>query len=281
MLPESSQVPSSAAATVRVTGVTSAVTPPDVRGAFRAAAQAQLAVAVNHPDALMLLARALAERGVAVFPVNGKKRPLTARGFLDASTDLDTITRRWRFAWRMKGARIATATGGGVTVVDVDPRHGGTADPRLPATLTVSTMSGGVHLYFAGDGAVPCSVSRLAAGVDVRGEGGYVVIPPSADYAVLRDLPIARMPDWLVDLACTPGGGVSRGGAVTRGGPIVKLGERIAAGSRNAGLASVTGQLLDRGWEGGQLEERVLAYSKQLVDPPLGEAEVRRIVASV
>ena len=79
-------------------------------------------------------------------------------------------------------------------------RNGG-----APRTLTVRT-SRGFHVFFACDVEIPNSAGRLAPGVDVRGEGGYVVAPPSihpsgAVYRIARNLPVADAPRWLVDLA--------------------------------------------------------------------------------
>jgi hypothetical protein len=73
-------------------------------------------------------------------------------------------------------------------------------------TLT-SRTSRGFHVFFdCGAVEVPNSAGRLAPGADVRGEGGYVVATPSVHpsgfvYTVARDMPIARAPRWLVDLA--------------------------------------------------------------------------------
>jgi Bifunctional DNA primase/polymerase, N-terminal len=72
-------------------------------------------------------------------------------------------------------------------------------------TLTVKTMRGW-HLYFTTAEPVPCSTSRIAPKVDIKGDGGYVAAPPSIHpdgpvYTLVRDLPIAPAPRWLVDLA--------------------------------------------------------------------------------
>lgn len=153
------------------------------------------------------------ERGFAVFPLAPRgKRPLGSlvrHGFLDASKDPAIIRDWWR---RVPQANIGLRTGEGKFVVDLDDddavawfvnacgRHGG-----APSTLVVRT-SRGLHLFFTcGDG-VPTSAGRLAPGVDVRGEGAYVVGAPSvhpsgAVYTIEHDLAVARAPQWLIDLA--------------------------------------------------------------------------------
>lgn len=140
-------------------------------------------------------ALALAARGFAVFPCHRithtgcscskpacdspGKHPVTRDGFKSATRDPDAI----RALWGPEPWNIGIATGAvsGVVVVDSDPRHGGDLSAlNLPPTLTARTGSGGLHLFFAHPGGrVPNSASRLAPGVDVRGDGGYVVAPPS------------------------------------------------------------------------------------------------------
>ena len=68
-----------------------------------------------------------------------------------------------------------------------------------PATLIHSTPRGGCHLiYRMPDGdAIRNSAGKLAAGVDVRGEGGYVIAPPSPGYSIIDDQPPGEMPEWL------------------------------------------------------------------------------------
>jgi hypothetical protein len=96
-------------------------------------------------------------------------------------------------------------------VLDVDPAHGGEASlaelvdahEALPATLEVRTGGGGRHLYFAHPGVrVANSVGALGPGLDVRGDGGYILAPPSGHasggtYRRLTPGPPATLPGWL------------------------------------------------------------------------------------
>jgi putative DNA primase/helicase len=101
-------------------------------------------------------------------------------------------------------------------VIDIDPDHGGERSLAallnergpLPASRTVRTGSGGRHLYFSHPGEpVPNDTGRrLGPGLDVRGDGGYVIAPPSSHtsggrYAVAsHGGEIAALPDWLLDM---------------------------------------------------------------------------------
>ncbi|WP_460361695.1 bifunctional DNA primase/polymerase [Actinotalea caeni] len=148
---------------------------------------------------LPVAARELARAGVPVFPcVPGEKHPIVKRGFQRATNDLRQVQGWWR--WRPT-ANIGIPTGAvsGLVVIDVDVHgvDGYAAYARaaraglIPAPLaTVTTPSGGQHAYFP---AFPAREQRSwavgDAGIDCRGDGGYIIAPPS----VLR-LDGARIP---------------------------------------------------------------------------------------
>src|SRR5215211_3109839 len=121
-------------------------------------------------------------QGLRVFPLQpGLKIPHNGtRGCLDATTDAKTIRSWWK---RWPDSNLAIATGYIVDVIDIDGPVGVASwavMDNLPPTLgTVSTpRHGGTHLYVAaveGRG----NKAAIAAGVDYRGMGGYVVAPPS------------------------------------------------------------------------------------------------------
>src|ERR1700731_1169986 len=146
-------------------------------------------------ESSVLAAQALTygRRGWAVFPLAPKSKvPLIGkkfggRGYLDATRDLAQIAKWWA---ECPQANIGIATGApsGFFVLDVDPRHEGdkTLDALiqrhgpLPDTLVSLTGGGGRHFLFRHVAGIGNSASRLGAGLDVRGDGGYIVAPPSA-----------------------------------------------------------------------------------------------------
>lgn len=174
---------------------------------------------------MLKAALAYAKRfGFAVFPCHlRRKEPLTAHGCKDATKDLQAIRRRWE---SNPAANVSIATGSvsGVFVLDVDYRHGGdetlaaleAEHEKLPGTPTVLTPGGGQHRYFRLLQGVEIrnSVGALGAGLDVRGEGGYVLAPPSVhpngnDYrweisSRIDQVAIAEPSSWLLQLISSP-----------------------------------------------------------------------------
>jgi len=144
----------------------------------------------------------LAEQGFRVFPVGPDKSPRTPNGFYDATTKPEVI-RAWDWD---SGSMIGAAVSPGTVVIDVDPRNGGSDTLKLfrengkkfPPTRCVRTKNAGFHYYFN----VPEDVAlraKLGPGIDVKRAGkGYVVVPPSPGYAVLREGQVDA-PDWLLE----------------------------------------------------------------------------------
>ena len=164
----------------------------------------------------------LAGRGIPVFPLAmGSKVPMPkSNGFHDASTDCDVARARW-IAHPHANIGIATGARSGIWVLDIDPKHGGNQSlaslmdqhGRPPATVSVHTPSGGLHLWFRCPAGLNIrnSAGRVGQGIDVRGEGGYVVCPPSVlsnggRYRWVESGAgiVAEAPQWLVRLAAPP-----------------------------------------------------------------------------
>lgn len=105
---------------------------------------------------------------------------------------------------------IATGRNSGVFVLDVDGADGEESleklewkHGRLPETAEVRTGKGR-HIYFQNVPGIKSSVAQLAPYLDIRGDDGYVVAPPSVHenghvYSWTREDPIRKAPDWLVE----------------------------------------------------------------------------------
>lgn len=153
------------------------------------------------------IALRIAASGLPVFPCGRTKKPCIGkkdggRGFHDAV--IDPVAVRALFG-RCKASLVGVPTGtfSGLDVLDFDYRHGATEwetanAHRLPATRAHQTQSGGRHLVFRHVAGVRNLASTFAPGMDVRGEGGYIIMPPSTGYSVIDESDIGEWPDWLL-----------------------------------------------------------------------------------
>ena len=179
-------------------------------------ADIQLARSDSEANRILRSALRYAERGWPIFPLwprqgdkcacgdpgckNQGKHPighLAPNGFKNATTDEKTITRWWQ-EYPDAGIGVPTGRQSGLIVIDVDAKNGKEGKlalkklrhlPPLPKTRAALTPSGGKHLYFKDPGGIRSSADKLGLGLDVRGDGGYVVLPPTHDglYKWVRD----------------------------------------------------------------------------------------------
>ena len=149
----------------------------------------------------------LAAKSYPVFPCRADKRPACLHGFKDANTNSEKVRDLWR---RYPGPLIGVPTGegSGLFVLDLDTaEHEEAADwldrhaDYLPLTRRHGTTSGGRHLLFKHYPGLGNSQSKLAPGVDTRGEGGYIIWWPAALGAMADYSPhaVAELPEWLIE----------------------------------------------------------------------------------
>jgi hypothetical protein len=127
------------------------------------------------------------------------KHPRTHRGLLEASANKKQIAEWWRM-W--PGANIGLCTGDGLVVIDVDEQSKAEYLRNYANTLASETGNG-YHVFYRTDRAIKNSVRKVGDHTDIRGEGGYIVAPPSLHYSgkqyqFLNDLEIAELPDGLI-----------------------------------------------------------------------------------
>lgn len=230
-----------------------------------------------------MLAAALIEsrKGWAVFPCRGKV-PLTAHGCKDATRDETTIRLMWG---THPEANIGGATGAvsGRVVLDIDAGGDDTLEElgrsNLPETPVCLTGGGGQHIVFKHPGRLVRSVNgKLGQGLDVKGDGGYVILPPSRHksgraYAWNTELhpdevELAPLPAW-----------IERGANGGNEATTPTAGD-TPEGRRNSTLASLAGSMRRRGMQKGSIEAALLEENKRC-SPPLPGSEVRAIAKSV
>lgn len=251
---------------------------------------------MSNNQAIVKAALDYAAQGIPVFPCRIRdegdkkaKSPYTPSGFKDASTDPKQIQSWWQC---YPDAIIGMPTGQttGLVVMDIDPRNGGdytlqhqeTEHGTLPPTLTAVTGGGGTHYYFRHPNRpVPCSTSKIASGIDIKGDGGYVIVPPSGhcsgksyywdgefDIAAVADLPA-----WLLELIVAEETNVTQE-QTSDGNPIPE-------GQRNSTLASLAGTMRRVGMSYEEILASLLKVNQNRCHPPLSETEVDKLTRSV
>ena len=246
-----------------------------------------------------------ASAGWGVLPVAGKQ-PLTRHGVHDASIEQRQIMSWWR-RWPDANVGIATGAISGLTVVDVDLDRGGresleslrTSGHRLPSTLRAETGGGGFHLYYRQPSgvAVPNTAGRLPnvagalPGIDLRGDGGYVVAAPSVHatgrryrWRLRQPTEPALLPEWLWPRPLRPDphvlprhrpSGASAYGAAALSREVEDL-RRLVEGQRNDGLnraAFCLGTLV----AGGELAEAVVFHELLTAAVGIGLSETEAL----
>jgi hypothetical protein len=202
-----------------------------------------------------------------------------------ATTDPATITRLWQ---RFPGTNIGVLTGD-ILALDSDARHGGAdslADLErqhgaLPLTPHSHTGGGGDHYLFRAESPVGNKVN-VARGLDIRGVGGFIVVPPSLhgsgrryawDVAAhVEDTPLAPAPPWLMALC-------AQDTQPAPGSPEDEL--HLVLGERNDRLFRLACGWRRKGIGAAALLDMLRAVNAHHVDPPLAARELAVIVESV
>jgi hypothetical protein len=241
-------------------------------------------------------ALAYARRGWSVIPLRPReKRPLIPWAPSQHRRADEATIRQWFERWPDANVGIVTGAVSSLVVVDVDPLHGGDAslerlqqahDP-LPGTIEAVTGGGGRHLYFAHPGGLVPNKVGLLPGIDLRGDGGFVVAPPSVHPSGRRyawrapGLPEAArpapVPSWLGELVQERG--YRPGHTLAHWRRLVK--EGVREGERNTSVASLAGHLLWHGLDPTVVLDLLLSWNATRCRPPLPEDEVARTVESI
>lgn len=177
------------------------------------------------PSTLGDAALAYAQAMLPVFPLRPREKvPLVKGGFYAATTDMRQIVAWWR-RWPDANIGIPTGPASGWIALDIDPRNSGwaafealrnlaaSAQVDLRETCCQKSGGGGIHLLFAfreqlGHPKKHGGMLHGYKGIDLKGQGGYLVMAPSCHpngslYQWLRTTPLMRFPDVLLPLAQT------------------------------------------------------------------------------
>ena len=249
------------------------------------------------------------ERGWKLFTVQESKRPWqncaqcptgahdgwececpSCHGFQAATADIAVLE---GVLIAKPGALLAVATGSvsGIWVVDAEGtdrvKCGRTGLDVIEdhdwwgSTLKAETSGGGLHLFYAMPaGAGMASRNRVLHNVDIKGDGGYVVLPPAAGRRWMNwtakggspDEPSGELLAWASEIKGGSAGGGGGGSGVTLKDRMIN--GRVPAGERYEFLRDLVYKLRKRGVSRADAEETCAVMYEKFDQPPVAETEL-------
>ena len=218
-------------------------------------------------------------RGFSVIPVGADKKPIIEwKAFQQDPACQDEIEHWWE-TYPDANVGIVTGKVSGLVVLDLDGDESLPAAKQLALPETWVAKTGrGWHVYFRhpGNGTQISNRAGILPHLDVRGDGGYVIAPPSVHpsgtrYAWIKSpeaVPLAELPANLLHLLMAP---------ATAHLPTNGIGNPIPQGQRNDALYRIARGLLAKGLSPAAMTAALLAENGERCQPPMGEAEVRAI----
>ena len=224
-----------------------------------------------------------------IFPLSPRSKTPCAGsgGFKDGTTDAQTV-RDW---WTKTPEANVGLWCRGLVVLDID-RHDPAADGldslrelerehgELPETWIALTPTGGEHIYFRCDDPKLTTGAAIRPGIDYRGAGGYVVLPPSVHpsggvYAwdaghTPNDTPLAPLPEWLHEILLKTAKAVQQ----------KEVPPSITKGERNATLFKLASSLRAKGLTETEIYAALSTANQERCNPPLPDSEIRSIASS-
>lgn len=243
------------------------------------------------PETLKEWALYYSDMGLAVFPLLPRdKRPATINGCKAATTNKQIISDWWD---KHPDSNIGIATGnisGGLVVIDLDVdenkgingyevlKEWQQENGELPESWQSITGRGGYHLFFR-DSAVNHNRVGLYEGIDIRGEGGYIVAPPSIH-------PNGRRYEWEQEPGEYELAQVNARVVNFLMGPVpdgwgkqsFSMPDTIPEGQRTSTLVSLIGSLKAKGLDDEAIRAAVRAENEKKCNPPLTDQELEKIV---
>jgi len=229
--------------------------------------------------------------GWFVFPCRArKKEPATRHGLLDAKRDEQAIEQCWTDNPQLNVA-VRTGAESGIVVLDVDGETGWDSlhaledqHGDLPKTASVVTPRGGEHLYFQHPGReIRNTTGFPGPGLDIRGDGGYVLAPPSVGtdgrlYEVDESAGVKPMPSWLLEALTERQRADNARIKATDWQRFILDG--VAKGERDTRMTSYVGHLFALNLPPTEVLALAMVVNGQL-RPPLTQKDLARIVGSI
>ena len=226
-----------------------------------------------------------------VFPLQRRRKtPLIPEWPTKATIDPPTIREWWI---RNPGSNIGIACGPSkLVVVDCDVKNEAvngleawldlkTEHDISDATITQKTPSGGEHILYHSNGSgIHNSSGKLAPGIDIRAEGGYIVAPPSLTAAGEYVWEVSSHPTSTKILPLPPPliALLAKQNIATRAEPVPNS---IYKGQRNEVLTSLAGTMRRRGMTEHEICAALLVVNTERCQPPMTTTEIQQIAMSV
>ena len=228
---------------------------------------------------LMEEAKKYVDNGMLVFPLknNSKSKQLVASWKTEATDQFEKIEEWWN---QFPNANIGIQTGNGLIVIDIDNKNSHKGNQSIgpffksfPATRIVQTPNHGFHIYYHVNKEIRCRVN-LYDGIDIRGEGGYVLAPPSVvdgkQYQIYHNHPIADANEAVYEFL-----------NVTKKETINLIDEFIPIGCRNDTLFKLGCSLQAKGLLNESITEALKKENELHCESPLSEKELYLILEGI
>lgn len=236
-------------------------------------------------------------RGLSVIPCEmGTKKPVVPWKKYQTTRPNDVELRTWEKKYPKCNVAVICGAISGMIVLDIDSEEGyrwiKENGHAIPPTPRVESSPGKGHFYFQHPGFPVKNMIRKLPGIDIKGDGGYVVAPPSIHPSGSKycwvpgyspaDVGLAPCPPWLLDLI-KPSEGTPD---LTTKGPVhytslLDPEHVVTNGMRNKTLASVAGLMRSHGEEVSEILETLMGINKRRCKPSLPWREVAEIARSV
>jgi Bifunctional DNA primase/polymerase, N-terminal/Primase C terminal 1 (PriCT-1) len=246
--------------------------------------RAQSEIALAPPMATLAQALEIWSSKRSIIPLKKDKKPLLSSWteFQNRYPSKEEVTQWWT-QWPDANLGIVTSKLSNLLVIDVDVRHGGSIDRFPQNTTVIKTGNGGYHLYYYYQEGITNKVG-IFPGIDIRGEGGYVVgpysttayvnektgAPEGGEYVVLSKQNILPFPAHLF--------GVEQ---ERKDSKVLALSGGVSEGSRNESAASMAGAFIRAFPRAKETAWKLLKDWNEKNIPPLSEYELRRTFNSI
>lgn len=205
------------------------------------------------------------------------------KAWQEVSTNNDNKIIEWWERWPDSNLGLDCGKSN-IFVIDIDPDHGGKIETIIKLikgssnTLISHTGGGGYHMFYTTNHKISNTAGKLGQGIDTRGYGGLVVLPPSTHksgncYSWFKGHEVLPLPQKIVDILKTEEKKIELSNKTE--------GNQIQSGQRNVRITSLAGYLRRGGLEADEIYPTLTAFNNNRCHPPLDDYELKTISESI